>query len=88
MKKHKVFIAAIRTINPGDEITYNYGKDYFDTFIKPHGCRCLGCKKKAAEQRAEARVKAARRAKRLANAKKLARAESRKKASRKQRARA
>jgi SET domain-containing protein len=92
VKKHKVFIAAIKTINPGDEITYNYGKDYFDTFIKPHGCLCLGCKKKAAEKRAEARLKAARRAKRLAKAKKLARAKSRKKAaraaSRKQRARA
>jgi uncharacterized protein len=92
VKKHKVFITAIRTINPGDEITYNYGKDYFDTFIKPHGCLCLGCKKKAAEKRAEARLKAARRAKRLAKAKKLARAESRNKAaraaSRKQRARA
>ncbi len=29
VRKHKVFIAAIRTIHPGDEITYNYGKDYF-----------------------------------------------------------
>ena len=65
-RKHKVFIAAIRTIHPGDEITYNYGKDYFDTFIKPHGCRCLGCKNKRAEERARKRVAAKRRKQRLA----------------------
>jgi uncharacterized protein len=72
VRKHMVFITAIRTIHPGDEITYNYGKDYFDTFIKPHGCLCQGCKQKKAEERAEARLKAKRRAQRLANAKKKA----------------
>jgi len=61
VRKHKVFIAAIRSIHPGDEITYNYGKDYFDTFIKPHGCLCMGCKQKAAIKRAEARAAAKRR---------------------------
>ena len=66
VRKHRVFIAAIRTIHPGDEITYNYGKDYFDTFIKPHGCRCVGCKQKAAVKRSESRAAALRRKKRLA----------------------
>jgi SET domain-containing protein len=61
VRKHKVFIAAIRSIHPGDEVTYNYGKDYFDTFIKPHGCLCMGCKQKAAIKRAEARAAAKRR---------------------------
>jgi len=61
VRKHKVFIAAIRTIHPGDEITYSYGKDYFDTFIKPHGCRCLGCKHKRAEERVRKRTAAKRR---------------------------
>ena len=65
-RKHKVFIAAIRTIHPGDEITYNYGKDYFSIFIKPHGCRCLGCKQKRSEERARKRVAAKRRKQRLA----------------------
>jgi SET domain-containing protein len=69
VRKHTVFITAIRTINPGDEITYNYGKDYFDTFIKPHGCRCPKCKEKRAEERAEARRRAKRRAHRLAKKK-------------------
>ena len=39
----QVFIYAKRTINPGEEITYNYGKYYFDMMIKPHGCRCAAC---------------------------------------------
>ena len=38
--KNRVYVTAIRNIKAGDEITYNYGKEYFDMFIKPHGCRC------------------------------------------------
>jgi SET domain-containing protein len=64
IKKHKIIISAIKTIPPGDEITYNYGRDYFNAFIKEHGCRCAACRQKAAEARAEARRAAARRAKR------------------------
>lgn len=36
----RVFITAIKTIKAGDEITYDYGKEYFDMFIKPQGCKC------------------------------------------------
>ena len=46
VKKHKVIITAIRTIHPGDEITYNYGRDYFNAFIKDRGCRCAACHQK------------------------------------------
>lgn len=69
VKKHKVIVTATKTINPGDEITYNYGRDYFDTFIKPHGCRCLACKQKAAVKRAEARAAKQRKEKRAKTAK-------------------
>jgi uncharacterized protein len=41
--KGEVLITIRKTIQPGEEITYDYGKDYFDTFIKPHGCRCPKC---------------------------------------------
>lgn len=37
---NRVFIKTVRVINPGDEITYDYGKEYFNHFIKPYGCKC------------------------------------------------
>lgn len=46
IKKGIIIIRAIKNIQPGDEITYNYGKGYFDTFIKPMGCGCAGCVEK------------------------------------------
>jgi uncharacterized protein len=36
----RIFFYASRTIKPGEELTYHYGKEYFTDFIKPHGCRC------------------------------------------------
>jgi SET domain-containing protein len=38
-----VFIYAKRKITPGEELTYNYGTDYFKRVIKPAGCRCTKC---------------------------------------------
>jgi uncharacterized protein len=51
LRKGQIVIKAIRAIAPGDEITNDYGKDYFDLFIKPKGCRCAACARKAAQQR-------------------------------------
>jgi uncharacterized protein len=51
LRKGKIVILAIRTIPPGDEITSDYGKDYFDLFIRPKGCRCTACARKAARRR-------------------------------------
>ena len=92
-RKRKVFIRAIRNIEPGDEINYDYGTDYFKEYLKPIGCKCHACEKKRRKKRAEARVerirleakakrKARRKAEKLAKAKekeqrKLARAKAR-----------
>ncbi|QQR64590.1 SET domain-containing protein-lysine N-methyltransferase [Candidatus Kaiserbacteria bacterium] len=40
----KIRISAKKTILPGDEITYDYGKDYVSEYIKPRGCHCRACK--------------------------------------------
>jgi hypothetical protein len=66
-----VIIRAIRNIAPGDEITYNYGKDYFDGFIKPIGCKCLKCTEKRREERREKLRAAKRRKARMAKKLKL-----------------
>jgi SET domain-containing protein len=39
----QVRIYAKKTIRPGDEITYNYGSQYFKIMIQPLGCRCEKC---------------------------------------------
>lgn len=39
----RIFIEAKRKIMMGEELTYHYGKWYFDTFIKDSGCRCVKC---------------------------------------------
>ena len=60
----RIRIKTIKNIAAGDEITYDYGKDYFNAYIKPHGCQCDKCRKKRAEERAEARARNARKRKR------------------------
>src|SRR4249919_3366363 len=52
----KVFIRAIRNIEVGEEISYDYGTDYFKAYLKPIGCKCAACEKKRKKQRAEARA--------------------------------
>ena len=59
--KHVIKIKAIRTIKPDEEITYNYGRGYFDCFIKAVGCKCIACLRKKAKARAERRKSLARR---------------------------
>jgi SET domain-containing protein len=40
----KIMIYATRNIKEGQELSIDYGKEYFDEFIKPVGCKC-GAKK-------------------------------------------
>lgn len=39
----RVFILALRTITEGEELTYDYGEEYFEEHIQPVGCRCSSC---------------------------------------------
>src|SRR3977135_31933 len=52
----KVSIRAIKKIEPGEEINYDYGTDYFKAYLKPIGCKCGACEKKRKKKRAEARA--------------------------------
>src|ERR1700756_3682315 len=89
-RKRKVFIRAIRNIEPGDEINYDYGTDYFKAYLKPIGCKCDACEKKRKKKRAEARAerlrlkaRAERKAKRKAEKRAKEKAKAREKEKRK-----
>jgi SET domain-containing protein len=53
--KHVIKIRAIRNIKSGDEITYHYGRNYFDAFIRKVGCKCRACARKRRKLRAHQR---------------------------------
>ncbi len=36
----RIMIYAARDIESGEELTFDYGQEYFDVFLKPHGCLC------------------------------------------------
>ena len=55
-RKRKVFIRAIKNIEAGEEINYDYGTDYFKAYLKPIGCKCAACERKRSKKRAEARA--------------------------------
>lgn len=41
IKKGRVFIKAIKNIKNGEEIVYDYGEEFVNEYIAPHGCRCV-----------------------------------------------
>ena len=61
----KIILRAIKIIRPGDEITYDYGTDYYRNVITPRGCKCVKCRQKRRDARRAQRVAKARRLARL-----------------------
>jgi len=43
---HRIWVWSKRKIKAGEEITIDYGKEYFDDHIKPRGCKCEACRNK------------------------------------------
>jgi SET domain-containing protein len=68
IRDRRVFIRTLRDIKPGEELTYDYGRDYLKNVIGLENCLCSRCRKRRKKHAAEARLKRLRRAKRLANA--------------------
>src|SRR6185436_19623754 len=52
-----IVLCALRTIQPGEEITYNYGREYFSATIRPIGCKCASCARKRARKRKLSRAR-------------------------------
>ena len=78
-----IVIIALRKIEPGEEITYDYGKDYRDYFFKGRRhCLCEPCRDRAARERRKKRQekRQERQAKRKSAQKRLQERSRRKKA--------
>jgi SET domain-containing protein len=47
-RKGGIVIVALHQIEPGEEITYDYGRGYLKCFLDDGGCRCAACRRKKA----------------------------------------
>jgi uncharacterized protein len=50
-RKGGIVIVALRQIEPDEEITYDYGRDYLKSFLAEGGCQCAACRRKKALRR-------------------------------------
>jgi len=50
----RMMFRAVKAIEPGDEITIDYGEEYVDLYFGKHGCLCATCKPRARKPRAKA----------------------------------
>lgn len=40
----RIIITAIKNIQVGEELSFDYGEEYYDEFIRPVGCKCGAAK--------------------------------------------
>ena len=50
-RKGGIVFVASRRIEPGEEITIDYGQEYYRFFVENGGCRCSPCHAKAVKRR-------------------------------------
>ena len=54
--KLRVFVRTVRNIKPGEELTYDYGRDYLKNVIGLSNCQCSRCRKRRARRAVELRA--------------------------------
>ncbi len=47
IRRGHILVFAKRAIKAGEELGYDYEKEYFDEYIKPYGCKCIKCREEA-----------------------------------------
>ena len=52
-----IVYCARRRIKPDEEITVDYGRDYFDSFITRSRCQCDKCRERRAERQSQYRTR-------------------------------
>jgi uncharacterized protein len=55
-RKGGIVFVALRRIEPDEEITIDYGREYYRYFVDSGGCRCMPCIAKAARRRRKMRA--------------------------------
>jgi SET domain-containing protein len=73
----RVFIYTLRAIEPGEELTYNYGIDYLKNVIGKSNCKCVRCRRRRAKRARELRAARKRQAARASRTERRAAARSR-----------
>ena len=43
IERGRIVLRGLRAIAPGEEIACDYGREYFELFIVPIGCKCAAC---------------------------------------------
>lgn len=82
IRKGRVFVYTLRNIKPGEEIVYDYGRDYLKNVIGLSRCQCSRCRKRRGKRASELRTLRQRRAARLAAKRKKARSGNHRRAAR------
>lgn len=59
-RRGRIVIVALRRIEPDEEITYDYGREYLKSILADGGCRCAGLPQKEASEKTPAHQNACR----------------------------
>jgi len=58
-RRGRIFLVAKRNIKPDEELTYNYGKNYFKSeYIQKGGCLCAKCQEGKPTKKKRSKAKA------------------------------